>query len=80
MPLGLSPYGEAALLGSFRSCRFCADRAEHVAMDQMDQQTIHKTYKEKLRPTPAQVRALEAVLWRCRDLYNIALEQRIIVY
>ncbi len=43
----------------------------------MDQQTIRKTYKEKLRPTPAQDRALEAVLWRCRELYNAALEQRI---
>src|SRR5260370_4717801 len=30
----------------------------------------------KLRPTPAQQRALEAVLWRCRTLYNTALEQR----
>ena len=37
----------------------------------------HKTYKEKLRPTSAQERALDAVLWRCRDLYNAALEQRI---
>jgi putative transposase len=36
-----------------------------------------KTYKEKLRATPAQERALEAVLWRCRTLYNAALEQRI---
>ena len=43
----------------------------------MDQQTVHKTYKEKLRPTPAQERALEDVLWRCRELYNVALEQRI---
>jgi putative transposase len=43
----------------------------------MDQQTGHKTYKEKLRPTPTQQRALDAVLWRCRDLYNVALEQRI---
>ena len=38
---------------------------------------LHKTYTEKLRPTPAQERALEDVLWRCRDLYNAALEQRI---
>jgi putative transposase len=38
---------------------------------------VHKTYKEKLRPTPAQERALDTVLWRCRDLYNAALEQRI---
>jgi putative transposase len=46
----------------------------------MDQQTGHKTYKEKLRPTPAQERALDEVLWRCRELYNIALEQRITAY
>jgi hypothetical protein len=40
----------------------------------------HKTYKEKLRPTPAHERALEHILgrvWRCRTLYNAALEQRI---
>src|SRR6185437_16400512 len=36
-----------------------------------------KTYKERLRPTPVQERALDEVLWRCRDLYNVALEQRI---
>jgi putative transposase len=46
----------------------------------MEQQTARKTYKEKLRPTPAQERALEVVLWRCRDLYNTALEQRIIAW
>ena len=39
--------------------------------------TTYKTFKEKLRPTPAQERALEDVLWRCRELYNAALEQRI---
>ncbi len=38
---------------------------------------MRKTFKEKLRPTPAQKRALDEVLWRCRDLYNTALEQRI---
>jgi putative transposase len=43
----------------------------------MNETTCRKTYKERLRPTPAQERALEAVLWRCRVLYNIALEQRI---
>src|SRR5215471_1775751 len=36
-----------------------------------------RTYKEKLRPTPSQERTLSEVLWRCRDLYNTALEQRI---
>jgi putative transposase len=39
--------------------------------------TCRKTYKEKLRPTPAQERQLEEVVWRCRALYNTALEQRI---
>jgi putative transposase len=43
----------------------------------MEQPAVRKTYKEKLRPTPAQARALDEVLWRCRDLYNTALEQRI---
>jgi putative transposase len=38
--------------------------------------TVRKTYKEKLRPTPEQERALDVVLWRCRTLYNSALEQR----
>jgi putative transposase len=42
-----------------------------------EQTTCRKTYKEKLRPTPAQERALERVLWHCRALYNTALEQRI---
>ena len=39
--------------------------------------SARKTYQEKLRPTPTQERQLEAVLWRCRTLYNTALEQRI---
>jgi len=37
---------------------------------------VRKAYKEKLRPTPVQERALDEVLWRCRTLYNVALEQR----
>ena len=39
-------------------------------------ETVRKTFKEKLRPTPEQQRALDMVLWRCRTLYNAALEQR----
>jgi hypothetical protein len=45
--------------------------------------TYNKTYQEQLRPTPTHERALEHVvwrfwrLWRCRTLYNAALEQRI---
>jgi putative transposase len=43
----------------------------------MSEMTVRKTFKEKLRPTPAQQQALHGVLWRCCDLYNTALEQRI---
>jgi putative transposase len=42
----------------------------------MEQPLVRKTFKEKLRPTPAQERALDDVLWHCRVLYNTALEQR----
>ncbi len=47
-------------------------------MEPAEQATVRKTYKQKLRPTPAQ--ALDEALWRCRDLYNVALEQRITAY
>jgi putative transposase len=40
-------------------------------------ETVRKAYKERLRPTPTQEQALEDVLYRCRTLYNAALEQRI---
>jgi putative transposase len=43
----------------------------------MEHQFVRKTFKEKLRPTPIQERVLDAVLQRCRTLYNAALEQRI---
>jgi putative transposase len=44
---------------------------------QPTERTCRKTYKEQLRPTPAQARAQERVLWRCCALYNTALDQRI---
>jgi IS605 OrfB family transposase len=43
-------------------------------------ETVRKTYQEKLRPTPAQERELERTRWRCRTLYNTALEQRITLW
>ena len=81
-PLGLRPGGEAGvpwlqpdvLLGY----RFRAARWEYASMS--EQTTCHKTYQEKLQPTPAQERELERVLWRCRTLYNTALEQRIFLW
>ena len=38
---------------------------------------MRKSYQYKLTPTPEQERALAEVLWRCRVLYNTALEQRL---
>jgi putative transposase len=46
----------------------------------MNEQTVRKTYKYKLRPTPTQERELGRVLGLCRWLYNTALEQRIIAW
>src|SRR5262249_44654882 len=43
-------------------------------------ESLRRAYNYKLKPTPEQVRELEEVLWRCRTLYNTALEQRITVY
>ena len=42
----------------------------------MEEQSAYKTYKYKLHPTPPQARVLEVVLFRCRTLYNVAVEQR----
>ncbi len=36
-------------------------------------ESLRKTYKYKLKPTPEQERVLDGVLWRCRRLYNTAL-------
>jgi putative transposase len=43
----------------------------------MEQRSIRKTFKYRLKPTPEQERELERVLMLCRTLYNVALEQRI---
>jgi putative transposase len=42
----------------------------------MPEPTIRKTFKFKLRPTPAQAAQLEATLRLCRELYNAALQER----
>jgi putative transposase len=42
----------------------------------MDEQTVRKTFKYKLKPTPEQERTMEFVVHRCRELYNAALEER----
>src|SRR5262245_18727981 len=40
-------------------------------------ENVCKTYQYKLKTTPDQEQVLEETLWRCRTLYNTALEQRI---
>jgi putative transposase len=42
----------------------------------MGEQTVRKTFKYKLKPTPEQERVMAFVLRRCRELYNAALEER----
>jgi putative transposase len=37
---------------------------------------VRKTFEYKLMPTPAQATACETVVWRCRELYNAALQER----
>jgi putative transposase len=55
------------------SCWLLACQTEKLGMER---QSVRKTYKYKLMPTPEQQRALDQVLWRCRMLYNVALEER----
>jgi putative transposase len=89
-PQGFSPGGDAGLswlepevllVYHFRAARLessgMSEQATPGMSEQATQRTCRKTYKERLRPTPAQERALEAVLRCCRTLYNTALEQRI---
>jgi putative transposase len=42
----------------------------------MEPQSVHKTYKYKLKPTPKQERLLERTVMRCRHVYNAAVEER----
>jgi putative transposase len=42
----------------------------------MDEQTVRKTFKYKLKPTPEQEQAMAFIARRCRELYNAALEER----
>jgi putative transposase len=42
----------------------------------MEQQSVRKTFKYKLKPTPEQERGLERVLMLCRHVYNAAVGER----
>ncbi len=42
----------------------------------MEQQTLRKTFKYKLKPTPEQERMLDRAVMLCRHVYNAAIEER----
>ena len=42
----------------------------------MERDSVCKTFKYRLKPTPTQARALAVALWRCRELDNAGLEER----
>jgi putative transposase len=42
----------------------------------MEPQTVCKTFKYKLKPTPQQDQAMAFVMRRCRELYYAALQER----
>ena len=42
----------------------------------MEQPSVRKTYKYKLKPTPEQERLLERTLMLCRHVYNAAIGER----
>jgi putative transposase len=43
-------------------------------------ETVRKSYKYKLKPAPHQERVMAETLWRCRTLYNAALEQGVFLW
>jgi putative transposase len=54
----------------------CQLRADQTELGSMNEQTVRKTLKYKLKPAPEQERAMGFVLHRCRELYNATLEER----
>jgi putative transposase len=42
----------------------------------MEQRSVRKTFKYRLKPTPEQERPLERTLMLCRHVYNAAAEER----
>ena len=50
-----------------------ASRAEYHGMEE---QSLHKTYKYKLKPTPQQKRELGRTLMLCRHVFHGAVRER----
>ena len=45
-------------------------------MAELAEQTVRKTFKFKVKPTPEQERMLARTLMLCRHVYNAAIEER----
>jgi putative transposase len=45
-------------------------------MNEYGARMVRKTFKYKLKPTPEQELPMAFVLRRCRELYNVALQER----
>ena len=71
-PLGLSQ----GMNGPLRLADFVPIRQNRASMDEHGRQTVRKTYKYKLKPTPEQEQAMAFVVRRCRELYNAGLQER----
>jgi putative transposase len=54
-------------------CRFHIYQTEWI---DMEQQTVRKSFKYKLLPTPEQEQGMEFAVRRCRELSNAALQER----
>ncbi len=54
-------------------CRISASQAEYLSMEE---QSIRKTFKYKLKPTPKQEWLLDRTLMLCRHVYNAAVGER----
>jgi transposase len=66
-----------------RSCGHCAHTRRSTTRTKTrntHERDVAQDVQGEAQATPGQARALDEVLWRCRDLYNTGLEQRITAY
>src|SRR5262249_8445574 len=70
-------YGRRSHPGNAQALRGKPEGQVEVSLtSEQTVQTLRKTFKYTLMPTPEQAQALEEVLWRWWTLCNCALEQR----
>jgi putative transposase len=54
----------------------CCFGVDQTGSTGLKQQSVRKTHKYRLKPTPERERALERTLMRCRHIYNAAVGER----